>query len=272
MKSIITALLVWVVACMGFTSCTSTQRIIYFQKSDSLFQNPQKILQAYDMKIKPADRISVSISCSDPELLAPFAQNVTLGTYISPNGYSSNSGNNEAYQGYTVDKEGFVKLPVIGKIKAEGLTEEGLARAIERSIVASGYIKKPQVTVKFTNARVTVTGAVNKPGQVNLTSQRNSVVDVLAAAGDIADWGIKTNVKLFREVNGERKMYEFDMTQADKLFNSPAFYVQQNDVIYVEPNKSVVIRNTPFFTFWSASAGIVSVVISLATLAVSLSK
>ncbi len=272
MKTIVVTLCVWVLACLSFTSCTSTERIIYFQKSDSLFQNPQKILQAYDMKIKPADRISVSISCSDPELLAPFAQNVTLGTYISPTGYSSNTGNNEAYQGYTVDKDGDVKLPVIGKLKAEGLTEEGLAKEIEKSIITSGYLKDPQVTVKFTNARVTVTGAVNKPGQVNLTSQRNSIVDVLASAGDIADWGIKTNVKLFREVNGERKMYELDMTQADKLFNSPAFYVQQNDVIYVEPNKSVVIRNTPFFTFWGAASGIASVVISLATLAISLSK
>lgn len=274
MKSIFVYILALIAVCGTLTSCVSTKKIIYFQGSDSLFQNPQKIAQLYDMRIKPADRISVTISCSDAELLAPFAQNITLGTsFMNAKTGTMSAGNStqDAYLGYTIDKDGFITLPVLGKVKAEGFTEESLAKEIQDKIIASGYIKDPQVTVKFTNARVSVLGAVNKPGQINLTSQRNSILDILSMAGDIADYGLKTNVRLFREVNGERKMYTIDMTK-DDIFQSPAFYVQQNDVIYVEPNKSSMVRNSSFFTFWNASASIVSLLVSVATIVIALKK
>lgn len=272
MKSLFIYIFTFVIVCASLTSCVSTKKIIYFQGSDSLFSDPQKIAQLYDMRIKPADRISVTISSADAELLAPFAQNITLGSsFIGKNGYSSGNSIQDVYQGYTVDKEGYVTLPIIGKIKAEGFTEEALAKEIQHKIIDSGYIKDPQVTVKFTNARVSVLGAVNRPGQVNLTSQRNSVLDILSVAGDIADYGLKTNVKLFREVNGVRKMYTLDLTN-DSIFNSPAFYVQQNDLIYVQPNKAAIVKNSPFFTFWSASASIVSLLMSIATFAIAVSK
>lgn len=272
MKTIFVYIALVLLACVSLTSCVSTKKIIYFQGSDSIFKDPQKIAQLYDMRIKPADRISVSLTCTDKELLAPFVQNVTMGTYMNTSSqYGTSTTNQDVYIGYTVDKEGYVILPIIGKVKAEGRTEDELAKLIQDKIIKSGYIKDPQVTVKFTNARVSVLGAVNRPGQINLTSQRNSILDVLSSAGDISDYGLKNNVRLFREVNGERKMYTIDMTSTD-VFNSPAFYVQQNDVIYVEPNKAAVVKNSPFFTFWSASASIVSMLISIATLAVAISK
>lgn len=273
MKFLFIYIFAFVTLCASLTSCVSTKKIIYFQGSDSLFQDPQKIAQLYDMRIKPADRISVTLSCSDAELLVPFAQNVTLGTaFISKAGAMSGaSSTQDLYQGYSVDKEGYITLPVIGKMRAEGFTEESLAKEIQSKIIASGYIKDPQVTVKFTNARVSVLGAVNRPGQINLTSQRNSILDILSMAGDIADYGLKTNVKLFREVNGERKMYTLNMTN-DSIFSSPAFYVQQNDLIYVQPNKTAIVKNSPFFTFWSASASIVSLLMSITTFAIAISK
>lgn len=274
MKSIFIYIFALIAVCGSLTSCVSTKKIIYFQGSDSLFKDPQKIAQLYDMRIKPADRISVTISCSDAELLAPFAQNVILGTsFMNGKTGMMASGNSaqDAYLGYTVDKDGIITLPVIGKIKAEGYTEESLAKVIQDKIISSGFIKDPQVTVKFTNARVSVLGAVNRPGQISLTSQRNSILDILSMAGDIADYGLKTNVRLFREVNGERKMYTIDMTK-DDIFKSPAFYVQQNDLIYVEPNKSSMVRNSSFFTFWNASASIVSLLVSIATIVIAISK
>lgn len=274
MKSIIIYILVLIAACGTLTSCVSTKKIIYFQGSDSLFQDPQKIAQLYDMRIKPADRISVTISCSDAELLAPFAQNITLGTsFMNAKTGMMASGNStqDAYLGYTVNKDGEINLPVIGKVKAEGFTEESLAKEIQEKIISSGYIKDPQVTVKFVNARVSVLGAVNRPGQVYLTSQRNSILDILAMAGDIADYGVKTNVRLFREVNGKREMYTIDLTK-DDIFQSPAFYVQQNDLIYVEPNKTAMVRNSSFFTFWNASASIVSLLVSIATIVIAVTK
>ncbi|MBP3227699.1 MAG: polysaccharide export protein [Bacteroidaceae bacterium] len=254
---------------LALTSCVSQKKIVYFQGSDAVYTSPQPIAQSYRMAIQPADRISLSITCSEPKLLAGFASNVTVGTNEAVQ--SSGSGSREIYTGYTVDKDGNVTLPLIGKLKAQGKTEEEFATDVERAIIAAGIVTDPQVTVKFTNARVSVLGAVNKPGSIALNSQRTSVLDVLAAAGDISDMGLKTGVQLYREVDGRREMYVLDLTQSD-VFNSPAFYVQQNDVIYVEPNKAAGVKNSPFFTFWGASASIASVVISLTSLIIALTR
>ena len=250
------------------TGCVSQKKIVYFQGSDAIYSSPQSIAQSYRMAIQPADRLSLSITCSEPKLLAGSASNVTIGT----NEATRTSGNNnEIYTGYTVDKDGYVTLPMIGKLKAQGKTEEEFARTVENAIIAAGIVTDPQVTVKFTNARVSVLGAVNKPGSIPLNSQRTSVLDVLASAGDISDNGLKTNVQLYRELDGKREMYVLDLTQAD-VFNSPAFYVQQNDMIYVSPNKAAGVKNSPFFTFWGASASIASVVISLTSLIIALTR
>lgn len=250
------------------TGCVSQKKIVYFQGSEAVYSSPQRIAQSYRLAIQPADRISLSITCSEPRLLAGFASNLTVGTNEANR---TSGGNNEIYTGYTVDKDGFVTLPMIGKLKAQGKTEEEFATDVERAIIAAGIVTDPQVTVKFTNARVSVLGAVNKPGAIPLQSQRTSVLDILASAGDISDNGLKTNVQLFREVDGKREMYVLDLTQAD-VFNSPAFYVQQNDMIYVSPNKAAGVKNSPFFTFWGASASIASVVISLTSLIIALTR
>ena len=256
-------------AALLFAGCVSQKKIVYFQGSETVYSSPQSIAQSYRMAIQPADRISLSITCSEPKLLAGFASNVTFGTNEAV--ATGGAGTREIYTGYTVDNDGYVTLPLIGKLKAQGKTEEEFAGIVEQAIIAAGIVTDPQVTVKFTNARVSVLGAVNKPGSIALTSQRTSVLDVLALAGDISDNGLKTNVQLYREVDGKREMYLLDLTQAD-IFNSPAFYVQQNDMIYVSPNKAAGVKNSPFFTFWGASASIASVVISLTSLIIALTR
>ncbi|MBQ7634843.1 MAG: polysaccharide biosynthesis/export family protein [Bacteroidaceae bacterium] len=265
----ISRILLAAVAALTLTGCVSQKKIVYFQGSDAVYSSPQTIAQSYRMAIQPADRISLSITCSEPRLLAGFASNVTVGTNEAVT--TSGGGTREIYTGYTVDKDGYVTLPMIGRLKAQGKTEDEFANDVEKAIIAAGIVTDPQVTVKFTNARVSVLGAVNKPGSIPLNSQRTSVLDVLATAGDISDNGLKTNVQLYREVDGKREMYLLDLTQAD-VFNSPAFYVQQNDMIYVSPNKAAGVKNSPFFTFWGASASIASVVISLTSLIIALTR
>ncbi len=262
-------LLLTTLTLLTLTGCVSQKKIVYFQGSDAVYTSPQPIAQSYRMAIQPADRISLSVTCSEPKLLTGFASNVTFGTNEAVT--TSGGGTREIYTGYTVDRDGYVTLPMVGKLKAQGRTEEEFASIVEQAIISAGIVNDPQVTVKFTNARVSVLGAVNKPGAIALNSQRTSVLDVLAAAGDVSDNGLKTNVQLYREVDGKREMYILDLTQAD-VFNSPAFYVQQNDMIYVSPNKAAGVKNSPFFTFWGASASIASVVISLTSLIIALSK
>lgn len=264
---------VLVVAIASLTSCVSSKKIIYLQGSDDTFQVPQEILQQYDLRFKPADRVSVTLSCADPELLVPFGQNVVLGsTTVGKGGSMSyNSGNQDAYVGYTVDNEGYIKLPVIGRIKASGLTEESLAAEIQNKIIETGYIKDPSVIVKFINARVSVLGAVNKPGQYQLSSQRTTILDVLAQAGDVSDLGLRDNVKLFREVGGKREMYMLNLT-TDSIFNSPAFYLQQNDVVYVQPNKAQQVKSSPFLTFWGAASSITALISSITAIVIAVAK
>ena len=258
---------------LAASSCVSKKKIVYFQGADTVYANPQKILQEFDMRIKPADNITIKVSSSNPELLEIFANAIILGTSRTTNmGNLSNAGGSLGnIYSYTVNNNGDLVLPQLGKIHLGGLTTEEAANAISEKIREMKYINDPEVTVRFTNARVTVIGGVGRSNVVNLTSERNTIVDVLAQCGDIADDGLKKNIKLFREVNGERTMYNVDLTSVD-VFNSPAYYVQQNDLIYVEPNKSKRIKNSACYTFLSAGASLLGVTSTVLSLIVLLKK
>lgn len=262
MKKFYSVLSVLALAAM-MCSCVSTKKIVYFQGADSLYQQAQQVMQQYEMKLKPADQIMVKVTCSEPDLLSVFSQDVVMGTsgggrsgsgsYLN----SSGSGNMSNAYAYTITNDGYVVLPSIGKVSVAGLTTVDAAKVIEERITEVNHISDPDVTVMLLNARVAVLGAVKSPRVVNLTSERNTVLDILSQCGDIADTGLRQKIKLFREVNGERMMYEMDLTKSD-VFNSPAYYVQQNDLIYVEPNKSQSIKSSAFYTFWTAGATIIS--------------
>lgn len=173
--------------------------------------------------------------------------------------------------GYTVSNEGFVVLPAVGRVSVAGLTSDEAARRIEESIIAANLIKDPEVTVRLLNARVAVLGAVKNPQVVNLTSERNTILDVLSRCGDIADTGLRKKITLYREENGERRKYYIDLTNTD-IFQSPAYYVQQNDLIYVEPNKSQTVKSSAFYTFLGAGSSILGVVASVVALVFAVKK
>lgn len=259
------------VLALSFASCVSTKKIVYFQGSDALYNEAHAIAQQYEMKVKPADNIMVKVTCDDPELLRVFAQDVTMGTAGNNTNFGSiGNGVNNVY-GYTVNNKGEVVLPAIGTVQVAGHTTDECAELIESKIREKELIKDPDVTVRLMNARVAVVGAVRRPGMVNLTSERNSIIDVLASAGDVDDDGLKQNIKLFREENGNRTMYTIDLTQAD-IFNNPAFYVQQNDMIYVEPNKSKSIKSSPFYTYLSAGGSVLGVISAIVSIVVLVTK
>lgn len=260
------------VAILCLTSCVSNKKIIYFQGADKMFEEDQAIQQRYEMHIKPADQIMIKVTCDEPNLLEVFSNDVLMGSSggSSTSLNSSGGGMSNAY-GYTVTNEGTVRLPGIGVVKVSGLTCEECAKAIEEQIISVQKIKNPQVTVRLLNARVTVLGAAKTPKVVNLTSERNSVLDVLSQCSDVADASLRQRVTLIREENGMRKKYDMDLTQAD-IFNSPAYYVQQNDMIYIQPNKAQNVRSSAFTTFLSAGASIISVISSIVALGIALSK
>ncbi len=273
MKKQISLALTAVAAAACLSSCVSSKKIIYFQGSDDKFAQAQQIQQMYEMRLKPADQILIKVTCDQPELLEVFNLDVTMGSG-SRNGsnlsYGSTGSMGSVY-GYTIDNEGFVSLPMLGKVSVKDLTTDEAAKAIEQKIIEKNIIKEPDVTVRLLNARVAVLGAVRSPRVVSLNSERNTILDVLAQCGDVSDQALRKNVTLYRETNGQRSMYHLDLTQAD-IFESPAFYVQQNDMIYVQPNKSQNVRSSAFSTFLSTGASILGVISSIVALVIALSK
>lgn len=257
---------------MLLTGCVSQKKLVYFQGSDQLYAQAQNIAQQYEMRIKPADQILVKITCqSEPELLRVFAQDVTMGQLGTNTSTTSLNGTLSNAYGYTITNQGYVILPAVGKVYVNNMTCDEAADAIEKQVKELKLLVDPEVTVRLLNARVTVIGAVKAPKAINLTSERNTIIDVLAQCGDLDASSLRKNVKLFRETNGIRQMYVLDLTDVN-VFTSPAFYVQQNDMIYVEPNKSLGVKSSAFYTFLGAGASILGLVSSIVALAISIKK
>jgi polysaccharide export outer membrane protein len=264
------SIVIILLATLMATSCVSRKKLIYFQGADSLYAKAQKIAQQYEMRLKPADQVLVKITCPDKDLLNIFAQDVTMGSNTqTTSSYSSGTLSNS--YGFTVTNDGHLILPAVGKVFVDNMTTEECARAIEAKVKELNLIKDPEVTVRLLNARVTVVGAVQGPRVVNLTSERNSVIDVLAQCGDLNEMSLRKKIKLFRENNGERTMYEMDITDVN-IFTNPAFYVQQNDLIYIEPNKSLGVKSSSFYTFLGAGASILGLISSIVALVIAIKK
>ena len=135
-----------------------------------------------------------------------------------------------------LDKEGNIDFPILGALHVDGLTRNQLTQVIKEKIIAEGYIKSPVVTIQFMNFRITVNGEVVRPGTYEIKSDHITLFEALSMAGDLTIYGRRDNIKIIREKNGERTVYQVDLRSAD-IFDSPVYYLQQNDIIYVTPNK-----------------------------------
>lgn len=244
------------------TSCAAQKRVWYLQ--DAKGPSSVEIIQNGQIRIKPLDRIIVVVNSKDPELAVPFNSSTS---YSSLSGTQSTNtvSSNQSLQTRTVDEQGMLDMPVIGKINCKGLTRSELSRAIADKILSAGYINDPSVNVQFADMKVSIIGEVARPGQYDITRDQVSILDALAMAGDLTVFGIRTDVAVAREVDGVRTIQYLDLTSKD-LFNSPAFYLQQNDVVYIKPNKykaqtGEINQNRSFYLSLASTA------ISIVTLA-----
>ena len=263
-------LLIMMLAAVALASCSSQKRVLYLQNLDQ--QAIDRIADTYQIRLKPLDRITLIVNSQRPELAAPFntstSYNSLTGTPIDGSGVTASSSN--ALQVLTIDKNGMLDLPIIGSIYCAGKTRHEVAEEIAGKIVESGYLTDPSVNIQFADMLVTVTGEVNRPGRFNISSDRISLMDALALAGDLTIYGQRNDVTVIREENGKRTSAQLDLTSAD-IFTSPYFYLPQNDLVYVKPNKykartGEVDPNRSFYISLS------SIAISLATLIVTLTK
>lgn len=248
------------------SSCAAQKRVWYLQ--DAQPYTPEQIMQSGQIRIKPLDRITVVVNSKDPELAVPFNSS---SSYAALSGTAVNtSAGTQSLQIRTVDENGMLDMPVIGKIECKGKTRSELAEAIARKIIDGGYIKDPTINVQFADMKISVIGEVTRPGEYAVTRDKVSIFDALAMAGDLTVYGIRSDVAVAREVDGIRTITYLDLTSKE-LFNSPAFYLQQNDVVYVKPNKykaqtGEINQNRTFYLSLFGTA------ISVATLIITLAK
>lgn len=185
----------------------------------------------YRPTIKPDDELLIDVSSNDPLASAMF--NLPLYTSADKSlGAASPTLRN--FQTYRVDSKGDINMPMLGKIHVGGMTTEQLTTYLTTRI--GEEVADPVVTVKLLGFAVSVAGEVTHPGRIEATGNRFSVLDALTAAGDLTPYGVRNNVLLVREENGERKFVHLDLSKSETL-KSPYFYLRQNDYIYVSPNE-----------------------------------
>ncbi len=246
-------------------SCASHKRIWYLQ--DAIPYTPEQIEQQGQIRIQPFDRLTIVVNSKDPLLAVPFNETSSMNSLSSTGStYSSNG----VLQIRTVDEEGYLDMPVLGRIQCKGMTRSQLSHDIARRIIEGEYIKDPIVNVQFADMKISVIGEVARPGQYTITNDKITIFDALAMAGDMTVYGIRNDVAVYREVDGVRTIEYLDLTSKD-IFQSPAFYIRQNDAIYVKPNKykaqaGEISQNRSFYI------SLVSTAISMATLIVTISK
>jgi polysaccharide export outer membrane protein len=250
-------LLLCVVSIAFFSSCVSKKDIVYFQ-NDAIEQ--EKVSNSFKTIIKPDDLLQITITALDVEAVRPF--NLASVTYSA----TSNAAMGQAQlQTYLVDTKGEIEFPVLGKIKIGGLTRDKAINLL-KSKLSPNYIKDPNVNIRITNYKISLLGDVKRPGTYNIPNERITILDALALAGDVNISGQRNNVLIIREEAGEKKQYRVDL-RSNQLLTSPVYYLQQNDVVYVEPNYASVqsASSNSNTTLFISLTGLIITIVSLLT-------
>ena len=244
---------------MIFGSC-SNKNVAYFQNSNIVNLEQSRVL--YDARIMPKDVLTITVSTSDADAAAPF--NMTVPTPLTQSMRPTTS--QPLLQSYLVDNDGYIDFPRVGRLHVGGLTKSQAERVILEKI--KPYMSKaetPIVTVRMSNYKISVLGEVTRPGMYTVTNEKISILEALAQAGDLTIYGVRNNVKLIREDStGMKSIHVLNLNDAN-IINSPYYYLQQNDIVYVEPNK-VKAQNSSVGSMTTLWFSATSILISLTSL------
>ena len=254
-------------------SCKSYEKVVYLQSAGEIavltdsdpFPLPEPV-------IREGDLLVITINSNTPEASIPF--NLPLVPGSSTSSYSLRGSNNLSYglglQNYLVDTRGMLTFPVIGDIKVAGLTKAQLVETLKNEIYPQYLTEEPIVLIRLGNFRVSVLGEVLRPGTFSIDNERVTILEALSLAGDMTIFGNRAGVLLVRESNGQRESVRLDIRDKN-LIHSPYYYLQQNDVLYVEPN-SARQRASGISSAETLSISIVGTLISLTTLLINILK
>ena len=226
--------MVCLMAILLFASCQSYKKVPYLQDVEVVERTVQPG-NLYDAKIMPKDLLTIAVSCTSPELAVPF--NLTVANPSSVATGNTLLTTQSVLQPYLVDNEGKINFPVLGELKVGGLTKKETEQMIVEKL--KPYIKEvPIVTVRMVNYKISVIGEVARPGTFTINNEKVNLLEALAMAGDMTVYGLRDNVKLIREKeNGKQEIITLDLNKSETIL-SPYYYLQQNDIIYVTPNKA----------------------------------
>lgn len=251
----------WILMLILLASCQSYKKVPYIQDVNVVNKAVQQE-GLYDAKIMPKDLLTIVVSCTSPELAAPFNLTVASPTNLATTNLMTTT--QPILQPYLVDNEGKISFPVLGELKLGGLTKREAEQLVKERL--KPYIKEdPIVTVRMVNYKISVIGEVTRPGTFTISNEKVNLLEALAMAGDMTVYGLRDNVKLIREdANGKQQIISLDLNKAETIL-SPYYWLQQNDIIYVTPNKAKA-RNSDIGSSTSLWFSATSILVSIASL------
>lgn len=244
------------------SSCNTSKEIVYMQDA---IPNNETSLSGSNIKIQPKDKLSIIVSSKNPELASLFNLQVVN---TANNSDILSAGQQQKLVGYTVNNQGEIDFPILGNIKVEGFTREELAGLIKQRIKAEKYIQDPIVTVEFVNLKFSILGEVKSPGTYPIEGERLTILEAIGMAQDLTIYGKRSNILVVREEGNKRINYFIDLRSSD-FFSSPAYYIQQNDIVYIQPNSvragqsTVNENNFKSVTLWTS---LTSLLVTIAVL------
>lgn len=239
-------------------SCGAPKDVSYFQELENLEEIDASTTPI--ITYKPQDIISIAVTAPDPETALPF--NGQTSNIAEDGTLSSGSVASSTSSIYFIDANGMIEFPIIGSLKVAGLTNSEVKELLKEKLTA--YIKDPSVSVKLQNFRITILGEVNNPGPFTIENEQVTLIEAIGMAGDLGIQGKRTNVTVIREKQGKQVIHKVDLTSKD-IFNSPVYYLNQNDVVYVEPNdsKARLSRTTNWPRVLTSVTSVLGIIISV---------
>ena len=252
----------WLLLSFLLVACQSYKKVPYLQDLNVVNQSTQQE-NLYDAKIMPKDLLTIVVSCTNPELAIPFNLIVASPSSLAANNFSYVT-TQPVLQPYLADNEGKISFPVLGELSLGGLTKKEAEQMIIDRL--KPYMKEPPiVTVRMVNYKISVIGEVARPGTFTISNEKVNLLEALAMAGDMTVYGLRDNVKLIREdANGKQQIITLDLNKAETIL-SPYYWLQQNDIVYVTPNKAKA-RNSDIGSSTSLWFSATSILVSIASL------
>ena len=252
-------LLLCLMAILLLSSCASRKKFVYLQDMEMGEKYP--LTAKHEAVIHRDDRLSITVSSKQPELAVPFNAN-NGDVRVNANGEITATASGSREKGYRVDVDGNINFPILGELHVEGMTVSQLTEMIKTRIIDGNYIKNPLVSIEFLNFKYTVLGAAGSTGTFSVNGDRITLLEAIANAGDVSTRGRVDNVAVIRESGGELQVYNHDLRSKD-IFDSPCYYLQQNDIVYVEPKYQKKDNEEKSWQFFTALTSIASIVVSV---------